>query len=222
MEDRRELIEQLTHEVMRWTVKTDGTSVSISADGEADTRNLTTFLRDNPKALEELSGGLPRDELAERMHAVINASVAAHARATGSPAPSAIPSNPTRMSDALVRFAASKKASAENSARTARDKNRLLEKLVAHLVSTGFEADPFVHDIATNHLSAFLDSVPVKGTKGGSGADDEASPKTLIKKISDLASFFQYAKSELRACQVDPTAGLDTRRNSRSGSYASK
>ena len=68
MEDRRELIEQMSDEVMRWTVKIDGISVSISADGEADTRNLTTLLRDNPKALEELSGGLPRDELAERMH----------------------------------------------------------------------------------------------------------------------------------------------------------
>lgn len=212
MEDRRELVEQLGLQVRRFEVKSDGKSISISANGEEDTQNLTTFLRDNPKMLEELGGGLPRTELAERMHAVINATVAAHARVAGSPTPSPIPSNPTRMSDALARFAASKKASAENSARTSRDKKRLLEKLVAHLVAAGFDADPFVHDVATNHLSAFLDSSPVKTNWGGVKASDEASPKTLIKKISDLASFFQYAKNELRACDVDPTIGLDTRR----------
>jgi len=215
MSDRRALADVLGLQIQKWNLTSDGKSVSISANGAEDTQHLSDFLRDNPQALEELGRSLPaHNDIAASMMAIIDASVAANAR--GAMSAQAMPLHPMKMSAAFDKFAASKTSTAENNARTVKAKRVLLDKMVAHYVENGGNADPYVHDIATTHLSAFLDTTPIKSRKGKPGSDSpeahsHAAPKTVIKKISDLTSFFAFAKEELNACVTDPTAGLQNR-----------
>lgn len=72
--------------------------------------------------------------------------------------------------------------------------------------------DPFVREIATHHLSAFLDTASNRNVRGPAESGKTAAATTLIKKISDLRSFFGVAFDEFNATNSDPTVGLEKRR----------
>jgi site-specific recombinase XerD len=73
------------------------------------------------------------------------------------------------------------------------------------------DKDPFVHAIGTHHLSTFLDKVSTRATTDGTSTEEPASPLTLIKKVSSLRTFFEWAREERQATAVDPTVGLGKR-----------
>ena len=123
------------------------------------------------------------------------------------------PQAPCRMSDVITRFAG--RAEDSKKPRTVQDQVRLLHNLVEHVVASAAKLgpDPWVHDIGTHHVLAFIDaekSRPGKRTNvAGKRAD--VSPSTLKKKLLDLRPFFAYARDELSACDGNPVDGLGGR-----------
>ncbi len=202
--------------IRKWTINETG----ISADGPEDTNDLLRVLREFPQLPNLMRRQEPQpatpNETEQRMRDVINRVLAQGTLSMKSDAEQAavlaLPINPMRLSVAVDRFCVSKAASGETTARTSADRRRLLSKLSDHLVDLG--SDPFVHEVGTHHLSTFLDKVPVRrpGDSGETTDIKAAAPRTAIKKISDLRTFFAYAHDELQATRVDPTVGLAKRR----------
>jgi integrase len=191
----------------------------ITVENEQDVTNLLRIQAAHPKLLEAFAV-LPdpqAEATRQMMLDVIHRRSAEHeARKDMGPGEDrpavAIPPNPLRMSQAMEQYTAACNA-AKLAEKTVVERERLLKGLVAHVVSAmpGVGADPFVHDIGTHHLSSFLDKVAKKATTDGTSTDEPASPLTLIKKVSGLRTFFDWAREEREATLADPTTGLGKR-----------
>ena len=195
---------------------------NVTVNGEDDLNNFLKLLDSDPKngeAFREQLRGESMNETATMMSNIIaqrraefllassgaDTSLLAHQ-------PSVAPTNPMRLSAAIVRYGEAMVKI--NSHRTLRDKARLLEALGAHLGTANptLGLDPFVHEIATHHLSAYLDMFSNRNAQEPSKTVKTAAATTLIKKISDLRSFFGYSFSDFNATNSDPTVGLEMRR----------
>jgi integrase len=221
MSERHDALAGIQAGIRSWTISRD----TISADGPEDERDLTNFLRSNPDIRDATlanlrPAGIDMEAIARRMTEIIGASInpppdeEIRVQREAIDAGPAMPKNATRLSKAIERFQQSKRAVGDNTDRTVRDKIYLMAKLSVHLAPT-LGDDPYVHQIQTHHLSAFLDEISIKtstNAKGVVASTTNAAPATLVKKVSDLASFFAYAVGELNATQDDPTVGLQKRR----------
>lgn len=147
------------------------------------------------------------DELARLMNDRINqlVSVATTVAPSGT-----TPANPTRLSDARGQYAS---RPVDLAPRTRKEQKRLLDALATFLSSTyiALGPDPFVHDIGPPHLTAFLDTVYSKSSTDGSKTGLASSPLTVLKKISHLRTFFEWAREDREFTSADPTAGLGRR-----------
>lgn len=180
----------------------------ITVENEQDVTNLLRIQAAHPKLLEAFAV-LPdpqAEATRQMMLDVINRRSAEQMDPAG-----ALPPNPLRMSEALKQYKAAC-VGAELSAKTVVERQVLLTKLSAHVAASKLNGDPdtFVHDIGTHHLSTFLDALS-KPSTGGAGTSDPNAPRTLMKKISSLRAFFEWAGEERQATLVDPVAGLDKR-----------
>ncbi len=188
LHDKKFIVDALFSNIRRWTIG------DLTIDGPEDAKNFVHTMRELPDlraaTMMRIANCTDPEQLAELQRLLATLSAQLPSPSGPSPASRAGPAQPMRMLAAIDTYAASKQATAEVSARTARDKRNLLKALVAHLAAAdpALGADPFVHDITTRHLSAFLDAVPVRRHRSESSSDAEkaAAPKTVIKKISDL------------------------------------
>lgn len=86
-------------------------------------------------------------------------------------------------------------------------------RLVAETVGGNPElgGEPYVHQIATHHLSAFLDKTKRKRATGGEDTEEKAAPRTQMKKLAALRAFFGWARDEADATAINPAAALGKR-----------
>jgi integrase len=194
---------------------------NVTVDGPEDLSHFLKLLDSDPRNGEALREQLRGDVLGghaqmmlERIERILRSDQldAPSAASIATAASNATPPNPVSLSVALSRFAEAKRGA--NSARTLRDKGRLFESFRAHLTAAHprLGPDPFVHEIGTHHLSAFLDSVSMlKPNLKVQGDLKPAAAKTMIKKIAELRSLFEYLHDELNASNTEPTLGLAKR-----------
>jgi len=188
----------------------------ITLENEQDVTNLLRIQAAHPKLLEafEVLPDPQAEATRQMMIELINRRSAEYEARKGMGLAQdgplgATPPNPLRMSQALEQYKAAC-VNAKLAEKTIFERDRLLKGLVGHVASTTHpsDSDPFVHEIETHHLSSFLDKVSNKVTTTGATTGEQASPLTLIKKVSTLGEFFGWAREERDATLVDPTAGL--------------
>lgn len=188
----------------------------ITVENDQDVANLLRIQQANPNLLEAFAvrRNPDADAIRQMMEEAISRRsaehrVQGHAVSDGASLSSS-PPNPLRMSKALEQY---KAASSELSPKTLVEKDVLLKKLAAHVAAskTGGDPDPFVHDIGTHHLSTFLDALSKKTATDGTRTAEATAPRTLMKKISSLRAFFEWASEELEATRSNPVAGLGRR-----------
>lgn len=96
--------------------------------------------------------------------------------------------------------------------RTSDDKDRLFDHLLSFLHDKYPELgdDPFVHEIDALHLSAFLAQQSKRAGRrvNANGVTQEAAPKTMLKKFSDLRHLFTYFRGILKATLEDPATDM--------------
>jgi integrase len=207
MSERKNILDSITHGIRRWT---DGELTVNGPDDQERWDNMLAKFPDVRAAFADrirTGSASSADELARLMDERINQAVSA-ASTAGAAGPT--PSNPTRLSDARLQYAS---RPVNLAPRTRKEQKRLLDALAGFLSSTYpvLGADPFVHDIATHHLTAFLDTVYAKSRTDGSMTDAAASPLTVLKKVSHLRTFFEWAREDREFTAADPTAGLSRR-----------
>ncbi len=119
-----------------------------------------------------------------------------------------------RLSELIARYETRYRTDQAVAPRTVTDRVRLFNQLRAHLSDRHSLVDPLVHEISSAHLSAFIDEHASRAGKRVSmeGGRQRTAAKTNVKKMSDLNSLFQYARSELDATPSNPVAGLEKRR----------
>lgn len=214
MSDRDDILKAIGADIRRWTIGPDG----ISAEGDDDTNNLLRVLGAHPNLPQALARR-PDPEAEARMQMMLDiinrypAGSAPEVSSAGDVQPGTHrPPNPLRMSQAIEQYKAAC-TGRKLAAKTVYERAGLLKKLAGHIATTSSndEGDPFVHGIGTHHLSSFLDDLSMKAATDGSSTADLASPQTLMKKISNLRAFFEWAKEERQAALTDPTAGLGGR-----------
>ena len=205
-------------DIKTWSIGPDG----ISADGEEDTNNAIRFAQALPEVVQSFlrrpRAEAPPSAREQEMLDIINRRSAELMAAQAESALPArkLPPNPMPMSRAIEEYLKGKQATRAHKARTADDKAKLLQLLVKHVAAAEptLGADPCVHEIATHHLVTFLNDVAVK--KAGGTADSEqarvVAPKTVQKRLSDLSSFFDYARLQLQATPADHSLALAARR----------
>lgn len=200
--------------IRTWTIRPGG---EMSAEGEEDTNQLLRVLNTHPELVQSFAR--PEHPEIEAIKVAMRARIAeVLARQESEPADGAAhllsspPKNPLRMSEARTQYEAACKR-AKLAERTVIERQRLLEQLSACVVKLTPSAgdDPYVHDIGAHHLSALLDDMSKKAGTDGVPTEESASPRTLLKKISTLRAFFEWAHDEKLATVDDPTAGLAKR-----------
>jgi integrase len=215
MTDRSDAWNDIGVNIRTWSIRTG----EISADGEEDTNNLMRVLNAHPELVKSLTRQRPAEENAtaemmrKRIAEVIAEGKAKEGIASGElNAAAKRPPNPLRMKEARRLYQAACEL-AELAEKSVIERQRMLEKLVVSVVKTTPELgdDPFMHDIGTHHLSALLNGMSKKASTDGSETQESASPRTLLKKISTLRAFFDWARDEAQATLDDPTAGLAKR-----------
>ena len=215
MGDREDIMKALQAGIRTWTIGPDG----ISADGEEDTNNLLRVLEAHPHLAQAFApqSDPEADAIKELMLSIISRNAEARDTAQGeakpaSPLVSALPPNPIRMSEAKEQYVAACRAEGL-APRYVLEKERLLDQLATHVASSlqCADADPFVHDIGAHHLSTFLDGKATKSSTDGSNTNEASAPRTLLKKITNLRTFFEWAREERGATLIDPVAGLGKR-----------
>ena len=213
MSDRDDILKAIGADIRTWTIGPNG----VSADGDEDTNSLLRVLSARPH-LPRAFARQEDPEVEARMQRMLDitrrggAAGAPPSVATGDGQRVGLPPNPMRMSHAIEQYAAA--VTGEKLAeRTVLERVRLLNGLVAHVVAatSGTNADPFVHDVGTHHLSTFLDSISTKAATSGENTDEPASPLTLIKKVGTMRRFFHWACEERQATAVNAASGLGRR-----------
>lgn len=144
---------------------------------------------------------------------------------------SPVPKNPIRLLEALQRFKDNALTNRTTDERTVGDRDKLLSAFGKYLVGIDprLSKDLWVHEIATHHLTRFLDAsalrsgrrevkqAPATGVtehanEGTTAAAGTLKPATMLKRLSDLNSFFTWAYNELQATVENPVTGLEGRR----------
>lgn len=223
MSEKRGLLDALGVTIKEaWSI--DGV---VRIDSLEDQQNYQLFLEKNPDFREAMLERVrarqedrdaynlskERPEVVERMRMIRE--IIDAPRPANEPAASASVASPMRMAQAIDAFVESKSNSTENNSRTLQDKRRLLRALCVHLAAqfAGLGADPWVHEIERRHIESFFNSMRVRRHLSAAGTSDEDSfvaPGTVLKKISDVRSFFVYALA-VQATASDPTDKLSER-----------
>jgi len=209
MTARHDILAALGCSIRTWGISPAG----LSANGSKDTKELSQFLHDNPLIAQAVATNISRprpaadgtdQNLQER-----EPSAGPAANRNSASESCALPANPMHLSKAVSLYV----ASGNFAERTSIDKGRLLGKLISMVVRSHphLGSDPFVHDISTHHLSAFLDANTRRHSTAGAQTEEDASPKTQVKKVLDLQAFFRWAHQEREASLSDPAAGLARR-----------
>ena len=125
---------------------------------------------------------------------------------------SVLPKNPMRLNDARAWFKQrreSQRARKKGSVRTVQDQDRELLNFGEFLEAT-LGTNPWVHDIQTHHLAAYLDLVAKRPGKhqDEKGQAKQLSGLTLERRSSTFAMFFKMAFEVGNAHHHDPAAGL--------------
>lgn len=190
----------------------------IKIDGPEDQENFQKFCNDNPEFREAWLERVRRTDAKLgrqdplREHPAVLDRIRQMTAIIDSVRCDANVANRKRMSEALQLFASHMDASARNSPKTVMDKLRVLKALCAHIHANhpDLTVDPWVHEVQRHHLSSFLDTMKVRRPGQSAGASDHAdkAAATVLKKISDLRSFFGFAHTSLEATPVNPTEGL--------------
>ena len=209
--DRVDVWRELSVQIKRWEIPG-----VLKVNGAEDQYLLEKFLTNNPESRAALD------------HRIRNAGIAAE---VGTPAdlnvlrdvaiePGRVrrgsPANPMRMRAAAERYAASLLNGAPVVARTLKEKQRALSTLCTQLplLDPPLNEDPWVHEIEAYHLSAYLDGRLLRPS--GRNRDLHLSVKgvsaaTVLKHVSNLRLFFDYALDELNATRSNPAEGLEQR-----------
>lgn len=121
-----------------------------------------------------------------------------------------------RLSELIERYEKRYRADQAIAPRTVTDRVRLYNQLRAHLSDRHSLVDPLVHQVSSAHLSTFIDEQASRVGKrvNREGNRQRAAAKTNVKKLSDLNTLFEYARTELEATPTNPVAGLEKRRKS--------
>ena len=223
MTERRNVWDALGINIKTWVLTRD----SLSAVGDEDTTNAIRVMKESPDLLQALWRQppvvAPLCARQQEMHDYINRRSAEQMAAQSMDAQSTpvlpvrnLPPNPMPMSRAITEYLKGKQATGAHKARTAGDKAKILQLLAKHIVASDAKLglDPCVHEIATHHLVSFLNDVGVKMSARGAGTEQNkvAAPKTVQKRLSDLSSFFDYARLQLQATSEDHSSALAARR----------
>lgn len=188
----------------------------VRVDGPKDQKNLEGFLDRNPDFRDSFNHRLRHAGVLAEVGEPADLDSIQEAPAIRPRRRASVP-NPMHMSAAIERYAAAKLNAGANTERTVRDKKRAILGFCARLphLEPPLAADPRVHDIQTFHLAAFLDGIVVQTRRRkGDGEDTGADTKkasTVVKLVSDLSTFFDYAVNELQATSINPAAGLQSR-----------
>jgi len=229
MAERHDVLNLIEADMRRMLTIEPGVRISVENDKDVDL--LLRIVRESPEVLQSRQSILSGDALA--MQQLMLDRIDRMAAATP-PAPadtSAKVIHRMRMSAAIERYATAQLNTDANTERTMGDKIRFLRGLCAQLstLEPALGNDPWVHDIATHHLAAYMDGFVVqtrrrKTALADAGTDTNVrKPATLVKKMSDLNAFFDFAVNELQAANANPTAGLQGRtKNLRSAASGEK
>jgi len=210
MSERKKILASIKQGIRQWT---DG---DLSVNGPEDQERWNAMLEKFPDVRAAFVDRIRNSasngpaELARLLNERINQTEAAIAATTTAPAASNVPANPTLLADALLQYAS---RPADLAPRTKTEQKRLLDSLVRFLSKTypALGTSPFVHDIGTHHLTAFLDTVYAKSDTDGVKTSEAASPLTILKKVSHLRTFFEWAREDRQFTNNDPTTGLGRR-----------
>ncbi|HEU4460887.1 MAG TPA: site-specific integrase [Methylibium sp.] len=207
MTQRRDLWNLIGADFLGWTINDQG----ISADGEEDSRNLQNFLKGNPKIAAAVARRFEREytPAEQAMHERVKYYAAQHQAESLSGQANGAPDNPMRMSEAITLHLDTGKVKP----RTKLEKGKVLGAVAAHVVQSvpTLGPDPWVHDVKTHHLAAFLDTVGHLHTTRGSKTAQLASARTTLKKTSHIVKFFAWAAGERQMTRSDPALGLAQR-----------
>lgn len=197
-----------------WVIGRSG----ISAETKEDTDNLLRVLGQHPH-LAQVFAHQPDPEveaIKQMMLAHINAPVAPSDAQADAPRSSQretrLPPNPLLAQAAVRQY----RQACENNKlapRTIAEREALVTKLISHVALAKVESETslYVHDIGTHHIASLLDSMANKSATDGESTEEAASPRTLLKKISNLRAFFDWCREEQQATVIDPAAGLEKR-----------
>ncbi len=121
-----------------------------------------------------------------------------------------------RLSELIDRYEKRHRGDQTIAPRTVTDRVRLYNQLRAHLSDRHSLSDPLVHEVSSAHLSTFIDEQASRVGKrvNREGNRQRAAAKTSVKKLSDLSTLFEYARTELEATPANPVTGLEKRRRS--------
>lgn len=216
MDDRNDILGALGVDIRRMlTIGPNG----ISLETEQDANSLLRILDAHPRLPEVLAArSNPEAEAIKQMmldhinRATAEQQARQDATAEKAGQASSLPRNPLRMSQALEQY----KVACVNdklAEKTIFERQRLLKGLATH-VAAGMpdaDGDPFLHQIGMHHVSNFLDKVSRKASKDGALTTEPAASRTIIKKVSTLRTFFEWAREDREATLADLGPGLDRR-----------
>lgn len=140
------------------------------------------------------------------------------------PLPSGV-ANPLPWDKAVTRYEATMKADKSLDAKTLKERLTVLAQLQEHLIETGALVTGFcVHEVQAHHLSSFMDwsasrpardkveTAAVAEQHGADGIEPATiGPATLLKRISGLNCFLDWAVDELSAMASNPVSAMARR-----------
>ncbi|CAA2108495.1 hypothetical protein VVAX_05004 [Variovorax paradoxus] len=180
--------------------------------------------------VEAISGCHQPSQIQVPTATAIQAPVVAPAPAPSPYGSGPAPKNPMRFSAALDSFRDNALKNRTTVPRTTYDRHEFLQKVGQYVVGIDdrLDKDPWVHQIHTHHLTSFMDasaqrvgrqeSKETRGSHGTVQTDEDAEavktlkPSSLLKRLSDLSSFFTWATQEVQAATENPVNGLEDRR----------
>ena len=208
------------HQHSTWTLPG-----GLSAEGDDDQRRLEAFLANDPAFREAALEGTRRGAgPTTPVHPTPLPGTTEAALATSSVSPAQgvahthlarLPKSPMRMEAAVVQFI-SRRAEMKMGERSTADQANVVRDLGKVLKEKRLteDADPWVHEIQTHHINAYVDE---RKLKPGKRLDDKGNALpvgagTLKKKLTDLDLFFSIACDEFEACEGNPVAKLRKRK----------
>ena len=143
------------------------------------------------------------------------------------PQSSGTPSNPLELKAAAAWFGREAESLGIDP-RNARDIGYTVSSFLEHLLQAPGNKLAYVHQVGTNHIFEYLKAYSQRpgraqlvamskapGTDDGNTRpsednedQDRLAPSTMLKRISDLSTFFRLMAGEAKACISNPTDGL--------------
>ncbi|MES2785030.1 MAG: site-specific integrase [Pseudomonadota bacterium] len=185
--------------VSTWTINERG----ISASGEEDSRNASTFLQQNPSLMQALArrmerameaSNAPTVSISQATETLVTAAAAETEQsqrevqlapvATQAPLLAPTPAQPLRFESALQKYLQACATRKMHNARTSQDKERLLRSFCDFVYDEWPQlgTDPWVHQLDCTHVTAFLDDQaerPAKTRGSAKRAEKTPAPETM-------------------------------------------